>query len=186
MPSIEEIRKVLSTVQEPELHKDIVSLNMVKGISFENGKVDVAVELTTPACPLKDEIVRRVEEAVAPLPGVKSVHVEMTSRVASSRAVSGKLPIEGIKNVVAVYACKGGVGKSTVATNLAAALAAEGASVGLLDADIYGPNIPLMMGTHDRPQASEKPDKMAPSALPTNAPAATCKIKGRSSSACWI
>jgi len=162
MPSIDEIKKALALVMEPELHKDIVSLNMVKGISFEKGKAEISLELTTPACPLKDEIKTSIENVVGKLAGVKSVKVEMTARVSQARPVSGKIPLEGVKNVIAVYACKGGVGKSTVASNVASALAIRGAAVGLLDADIYGPNIPLMMGLKERPQASEKPDKIAP------------------------
>ncbi len=162
MATIDDIRQALTQVEEPELHKDIVSLKMVKGISIENGKIHISIELTTPACPLKDEIQKRVENAVKALPGVKNISIEMTSRVPEARAVSGKLPIEGVKNVVAVYACKGGVGKSTVASNLAVALSLKGAQVGILDADIYGPNMPIMMGVNMRPQASEKPGKIAP------------------------
>lgn len=162
MPSVEEIRKALSTVQEPELHKDIVSLNMVKGITCENGIVETTIELTTPACPLKDEIRGNIETAVKKLSDVKEVKVEFTARVGAAKTVSGKAPIDSVKNIIAVYACKGGVGKSTVSTNLATALAKKGAKVGLLDADIYGPNIPMMMGVSGRPQASDKPNKIAP------------------------
>jgi ATP-binding protein involved in chromosome partitioning len=161
MATTDDIRRALSTVEEPELHRDIVSLNMVKEISQNEGQVSLVVELTTPACPMKDELKSRIEKAVSPLPGVKSVAVEFTSRVAAARPVTGKMDIEGVRNVVAVYACKGGVGKSTVASNLASALARQGAKVGLLDADIYGPNIPIMMGVHDRPQAAHD-NKIAP------------------------
>lgn len=162
MPSIEEIRKALSTVQEPELHKDLVTLNMVKGITFENGIVGTTIELTTPACPLKDEITKEINKAVKKLAGVTEVKVDYTARVGSARTVEGKKNVEGVKNVIAVYACKGGVGKSTVSTNLAVSLAKQGAKVGLLDADIYGPNIPIMMGINERPLASEKENKIAP------------------------
>ncbi len=161
MATTDEIRRALSTVEEPELHKDIVSLGMVKEISQENGAVSLVVELTTPACPMKDELENRIKKAVGALSGIANIKVEFTSRVAAARPVTGKMEIEGVRNVLAVYACKGGVGKSTVASNLAAALAARGAKVGLLDADIYGPNIPIMMGVHDRPQAAHD-NKIAP------------------------
>lgn len=161
MAILDDIRKALATVEEPELHKDLVSLNMIKGITFEDGVAGIVVELTTPACPLKDEVQRRVQEAVKKVIGVKTVNVEMTARVSAARPVTGKMPVEGVKNVLAVYACKGGVGKSTVSTNLAAALAQRGAKVGLLDADIHGPNIPIMMGVNDRPQAAPN-NKIAP------------------------
>ena len=161
MPTLEEIKSALSTVQEPELHRDVVSLGMIKNVSHDNGAVHVTLELTTPACPLKDELRQRIETAVGKLSGVKKVDVEFTARVAQARPVTGKMPIEGVKNVIAVYACKGGVGKSTVAVNIATALAARGAKVGLLDADIYGPNIPLMMGASGRPEGSGE-NKIAP------------------------
>jgi ATP-binding protein involved in chromosome partitioning len=161
MTSLSEIRNALASVQEPELHRDIVSLNMVKSVSFESGVASVAVELTTPACPLKDELKQRIETALFRLEGVKEVRVEFTARVLTARPVSAKMPIEGVKNIVAVYACKGGVGKSTVASNLATALALRGASVGLLDADIHGPNIPLMMGASGHAYVSEN-NKITP------------------------
>jgi len=154
MPTIPEIRKALSTVEEPELHKDIVSLNMVKNIAVDSGRVSLTIELTTPACPLKDELKNRVVSAVESLEGVRDVNVEFTARVAQARPVQAKAALDGVKHIVAVYACKGGVGKSTVSTNLAAALAQSGAKVGLLDADIHGPNIPLMMGASGRAEVS--------------------------------
>lgn len=156
MPTVSDIRAILATVQEPELHRDLVSLNMVKDIRVSCGDVSVTIELTTPACPLKDEVRSRVEKAIRTLPGVKAVQVEMTARVLAARPVTAKAPIEGVKNIVAIYACKGGVGKSTVSTNVAVALAARGAKVGLLDADIHGPNIPLMMGATGRAHVSDR------------------------------
>ncbi len=161
MANTDDIKRALSTVEEPELHKDIMSLGMVKEISQDEGKVSLVIELTTPACPMKDELENRIKKAVSPLAGVKSVAIEFTSRVAAARPVTGKMEIEGVRNVLAVYACKGGVGKSTVASNLATALAKQGAKVGLLDADIYGPNIPIMMGATGRPQAAPN-NKIAP------------------------
>lgn len=150
----DQIRKALSRVEEPELRRDIVSLNMVKNISVEKASVKVVIELTTPACPLKDELKNRIVTAVGVLDGVKNVEVDFTARVLAARPVSAKAEIPGVKNILAVYACKGGVGKSTMATNIAAALSLRGASVGLLDADIHGPNIPLMMGAQGRAEVS--------------------------------
>lgn len=146
MVTVAQVRAALSKVEEPELRRDLVSLGMVKNIHLEGGRVAVAIELTTPACPLKDEVQSRIETAVKALPGVDAVSVTFSARVPQARPVSAKAPIPGVKNIVPVYACKGGVGKSTVSTNLACALAAKGASVGLLDADIHGPNVALMMG----------------------------------------
>lgn len=152
MPSVPDIRRVLSTVQEPELHKDIMSLNMVKKIYPKDGTVYITVELTTPACPMKDELKSRIVKAVSPLPDVKNVEVEFSANVASAKPVQAQAALPGVKNIIAVYACKGGVGKSTTSTNLAVALAQKGAKVGLLDADVHGPNIPLMMGVTDKPE----------------------------------
>lgn len=148
MSAVDSIRRALSNVEEPELRRDIVSLNMVKNISLtDDGTATVVVELTTPACPMKEELKKRVIAAVQTVDDISNVNVEFTARVAASRPVSAKAPIPNVKNIIAVYACKGGVGKSTMATNIAVALSMKGASVGLLDADIHGPNIPLMMGT---------------------------------------
>lgn len=141
----EQVLEQLKTVQDPELHKDLVTLNMVKDIAIDGPRVRVHVELTTPACPLKDQIKRDVESAVKRLPGVQSVELEWSAQVRSSRpAATTQLP--GVKNVVAVGAGKGGVGKSTAAVLLAYGLRRSGASVGLMDADVYGPSIPTMTG----------------------------------------
>ncbi|MGQ0644083.1 MAG: Mrp/NBP35 family ATP-binding protein [Elusimicrobiota bacterium] len=152
MPTTEEILKAMSKVQEPELGRDLVSLDMVKDIVIEGGKVSLKVELTTPACPLKEEIQRNCEAALKSVPGVTETGVVLTHRVLQQKAVPDKEPVPGVKNIIAVYACKGGVGKSTVATNLAASLVLDGCSVGLLDADIYGPNVPIMMGAKGGPE----------------------------------
>jgi ATP-binding protein involved in chromosome partitioning len=155
-----EVRTALKRVIEPELHKDIVSLNMVKGVSVCGGAVKVSVELTTPACPLKKEIEESVRREVGAIAGVEAVNVELTANVKGSRAGAPALP--GLKNVLAVSSGKGGVGKSTVATNLAVALARTGASVGLLDADLYGPNIPNMLGIDPSTKPVVKEKRLQP------------------------
>jgi len=143
----------LRTVNDPELHKDIVTLNMVKDVSVKGSRIGVHVELTTPACPLKDQISRDVNAAVRKIPGVEAVDLEWSAQVRSSRAPSNTLP--GVKNVVAVGAGKGGVGKSTAAILLAFGLKRCGASVGLMDSDVYGPSIPTMAGVEGhRPEVN--------------------------------
>jgi ATP-binding protein involved in chromosome partitioning len=143
-----EVLDALSRVMDPELGKDIVKLGMVKDVTVDGDAVRVEVQLTTPACPLKHVIRRDVEAAIRALPGVGSIHVELTARVVSRQKEKGeRLPT--VRNVIAVGAGKGGVGKSTVAVNLAVALAQSGATVGLLDADLYGPSIPILLGLGD-------------------------------------
>ena len=147
-----QILDALRVVRDPDLHRDIVSLNFIKEITIHEGEVGVTIELTTPACPVRDELKFAAERAIREsVPGVRTVSVTMTSRVTQheQRAKTEVLP--GVKNTIAIASGKGGVGKSTVSVNLAVALAKEGARVGLVDADIYGPSIPLMMGITGRP-----------------------------------
>ena len=143
----------LRTVNDPELNRDLVTLNMVKKVDVEGSRVRVHIELTTPACPLKDRIRADVEKAVGAIDGVKVVDIEWSAQVRSSRSPSNQLP--GVKNIVAVGAGKGGVGKSTLAVLLAYGLKRAGASVGLMDSDVYGPSIPTMTGVEGhRPQVT--------------------------------
>lgn len=148
MLSKESVLKALSTVIEPDLKKDLVSLNMIEDIVVAENSVAFTVVLTTPACPLKEKIEKDCVDAIHLLLGNQiDVKVNMTARVISNRL--DKLVLPGVKNIIAVVSGKGGVGKSTVSANLALALHKNGAKVGLLDADIHGPSVPIMFGVHD-------------------------------------
>lgn len=147
----QDILDALRAVQDPDLHRDIVSLGFVKDIVIEGGRVSFKIELTTPACPVKELLHEQAREAVLALPGIQDLSIEMTAQVRSRQTQQEDL-VPGVKQIIAIASGKGGVGKSTVTVNLAVALAQQGARVGLLDADVYGPSIPLMMGCpNERP-----------------------------------
>lgn len=151
----------LRAVKDPDLHRDIVALNFVKDLQIDGGRVAFTIELTTPACPVKDALRDQARAAVSSLPGVTGVEVTMTASVRTARnAMSTQAPIPGIKNVVAVGAGKGGVGKTTLAVNLAMALSGLGSRVGIIDGDIYGPNVPIMLGVQGPLEADG--EKMVP------------------------
>ena len=141
----DQVLEALKKVQDPDLHQNIVALGFVRDVRICEGAVAFEIMLTTPACPVKEQMQAEARELVSALPGVTQVDVTMKSEVSQHKGL-GETALKAVKNIVAVGSGKGGVGKSTVAANLAVAFALDGAKVGLLDADIYGPSIPIMMG----------------------------------------
>ncbi|MBI3321088.1 MAG: Mrp/NBP35 family ATP-binding protein [Candidatus Omnitrophica bacterium] len=165
-PTPERVLVALRSVQDPDLRRDIVSLGFVKGLKIAGGDVSFTIELTTPACPVRDLMKDQARAAVAALPGVTQVDISMTSQVRPSlMASSGGALIPTIKNVILIASGKGGVGKSTVSANLALALARTGARVGLMDADVYGPTIPTILGVSAQPEVA-----LPPAGTPTASP----------------
>ncbi len=136
----------LKAVKDPDLHRDIVTLGFVKNLAIDGGKVSFTIELTTPACPVKDQMRDQARDAVSAIAGVTEIDVKMSAQVRAAVADFSRSGVPGIKNIVAVGAGKGGVGKTTVAVNLAVALAKCGSRVGMIDGDVYGPNVPIMLG----------------------------------------
>lgn len=159
--SSKQILQALSHVDDPDLHKDIVTLGMVKDIEISGSDISLTVELTTPACPMKDMIKRACENAIRHfIKDASKVQINMSARVTTARSKSETLP--GVKNIIAIASGKGGVGKSSVAANLAYGLAHTGAKVGILDADIYGPSIPILMGLKGHQIHATPDNKMTP------------------------
>jgi ATP-binding protein involved in chromosome partitioning len=140
----------LKTIIDPDLHKDIVTLGFVQDLRIEGGNVAFRIVLTTPACPVKEQMEQLAYEAVGSIEGVENIKVTMDAEVPKGRGIAGNQALPNVKNIIAVSSGKGGVGKSTVAVNLAVSLVLDGAKVGLMDADVYGPNVPLMLGVEQK------------------------------------
>jgi len=159
--SNKEVLDALSVIIDPDFKKDIVSLGFVKNISIKDGSVSLDIELTTPACPIKNEFQKNAEEVLSALDGVESVKVNMTAREVK-KSEKNKGGLEHVRNILAVASCKGGVGKSTIAANIARELSARGFKIGLLDADIFGPSVPTLFNIHKPDIQADKDKNMIP------------------------
>jgi ATP-binding protein involved in chromosome partitioning len=161
-PTEQSVLEALRTVHDPDLHRDIVSLGFVKNLRIDAGRASFTIELTTPACPVKDRMRDEARAAVARVPGVTDVEVAMTASVRTAQPKDARAPVPGVRNIIAVGAGKGGVGKTTVAVNLAVALAGSGSRVGLIDGDVYGPNVPIMFGLTSAQLMADEQQKIVP------------------------
>ena len=155
----DEVLAALGKIKDPDLHKDIVSLGFIKNVELKDSSIDVEIQLTTPACPVRDEMRSQAIDEIRKLGFEGKINVSMTSQVASHANQVREQILPGVKNTIAVASGKGGVGKSTVAVNLATALAKDGAKVGIVDADVYGPSLPLMLGVTDKPETERVDEK---------------------------
>jgi ATP-binding protein involved in chromosome partitioning len=160
----DEILEVLKPVQDPELRRSLVEMNMIRNVEIQGGDVSFTLVLTTPACPLREMIVDDCKRAVMKIDGVQSVDIAVTAETPKAKGLPDRQGIPGVKNIIAISSGKGGVGKTTVSVNVAVALAQAGALVGILDADIYGPNVPLMLGLQGQVLSARYDDAGKPDA----------------------